>query len=250
MKVYKIKGTTDAVTECGLCGRIELKGTVVLAALDADGNEFGEVSYFGTSCAAKGAGWTVRQVNDGIKAAKDEARETVRQERDADAARYREFAANWYLKHYGTADAHEAAKLAGMSAARLSDGPFQAYRELKYTEETATAVADETPQPVAVEIPVPCQPAQPEKIHFMTLHCVDCNAFRLASMNRETVEQWYRTGHFSQDEYEAYMFVWATSAVRHSAGGWAEEPTDPNVITVVAAIRRHAGIVTPVALAA
>jgi hypothetical protein len=92
--------------------------------------------------------------------------------------------------------------------------------------------------------------AEPGNIHFMTVHCVECNAHRMAEMNRDTVERWYRSGHFSPNEYEAYMYVWATSAVRHSSGAWAEQPTIPEVVEIVAAIRRAAGISAPVALAA
>lgn len=113
------------------------------------------------------------------------------------------------------------------------------------TEEPAAEV-------VEVEAPATSCPAlaEPGNIHLMTVHCIECNAYRMAKMNRDIVEQWYHSGHFSQVEYEAYMYVWATSAVRHSAGGWDEEPTDPKVVEIVAAIRRHAGITAPAVLAA
>lgn len=94
----------------------------------------------------------------------------------------------------------------------------------------------------------PCL-TEPGNIHFMVIHCVDCNAFRMAKMNRDTVEQWYRTGQFSQAEYEAYMYIWATATVRHSAGSWTQEPTDPKVLEIVAAICRHAGLPVPMTLA-
>ncbi|WP_327379386.1 hypothetical protein [Streptomyces sp. NBC_01212] len=243
MKVYKIKGTTDEFTTCDLCGRDELKGTVVLASLDADGNEYGEVSYFGTSCAAKAAGWTVREVTAGVKAVADEQREAERQERAAEAARYQKFKNEWYLTNYGTTDPHEAAKLAGTSAARLSSEPLRAYKE---SQKPADA-----PAPVVAETPVRCTSlAEPGNMHFMVIHCVDCNAFLMAKMTVEEVGGWYRSGYFNQDEYEAFMHVWATSAVRHSAGSWVEVPIIPKVIALVAAIRRHAGITVPAVLAA
>lgn len=102
MKVYRVKGTTNDVTDCDLCGRVELKGTVVMATLDADGNEFGEVGYFGTSCAAKAAGWTVRQVNAEVKAAKVAA--ASQQRAQAIAARDAETRAHkaWVADTYGT----------------------------------------------------------------------------------------------------------------------------------------------------
>ncbi len=52
---YRVRGTTDDVTTCEKCGKIELKGTVILDVLDADGNAE-EVTYVGTTCAAKMTG--------------------------------------------------------------------------------------------------------------------------------------------------------------------------------------------------
>lgn len=46
-------GITDEETTCGHCGRVDLARTVVLEWLDADGNGTGEVSYFGSTCAAR-----------------------------------------------------------------------------------------------------------------------------------------------------------------------------------------------------
>jgi hypothetical protein len=128
-KAYRVKGTTDDVTECELCGKEELKGTVMLVPLDAEGNEDGGVSYFGTSCAAKAAGWTVRDIKAGIKRAADEERVRKQTERDAVSAAEREFLRNWYLEHHGTSDLHEAAKRAGLSPVRTSEPAIQALRE-------------------------------------------------------------------------------------------------------------------------
>jgi hypothetical protein len=55
---YRILGTTDEVTTCEHCGRDDLRGTVVLAALDDEGDDTGERIYFGSTCGAKAAGWT------------------------------------------------------------------------------------------------------------------------------------------------------------------------------------------------
>lgn len=52
---YVAKGFTDDVTTCEHCGRADLKGTVRMAAVDADGGEDGE-TYMGVVCAAKMAG--------------------------------------------------------------------------------------------------------------------------------------------------------------------------------------------------
>lgn len=129
MKAYRVKGTTDEVTTCELCGKVELKGTVVLAVLDADGNEGDGVCYFGTACAAKAAGWTVRDVKAGIKRAADEKRERQQAERDAVRRAEREFLAAWYTERYGTPDLIEAAKRAGLSPVRTSSPAIHALRE-------------------------------------------------------------------------------------------------------------------------
>jgi len=58
MASYRVRGTTDDVTTCQQCGKPELKGTVILDILDADGNTE-DIIYAGTTCAAKMAGGRV-----------------------------------------------------------------------------------------------------------------------------------------------------------------------------------------------
>ncbi len=55
MTSYRVRGTTDDVTTCQQCGKPELKGTVILDILDADGNTE-DITYAGTTCAAKMTG--------------------------------------------------------------------------------------------------------------------------------------------------------------------------------------------------
>lgn len=75
---YTVKGTTNDVTTCEQCGRDELKGTVVLQPLDSDGNPDGDPCYFGTSCAAKAAGWTQREVTRRVSEARTATRTAAR----------------------------------------------------------------------------------------------------------------------------------------------------------------------------
>jgi len=233
MKAYLVKGTTDEVTTCELCSKPELKGTVMLAPLDEDGNEFGAVCYFGVSCAAKAAGWSQREVRAGIKAAKDEERERQRAERDAMWAAQHAFLAGWYLTNYGTEDLCEAAERAGVSTVELSGEAIRAYRESQA----------EATKPEAEEAPAECTAlAIPGNTHFMTDHCVECNAHRMVRMSLDQVESWYRSGHFSQDEYEGYAYAWATSTYRFSQPAESRVPNDPAVLRVVSAIRRHAAL--------
>lgn len=49
---YRYIGITDECLTCQKCGRDELKSTVVLAILDADGTEE-EITWYGSTCAAK-----------------------------------------------------------------------------------------------------------------------------------------------------------------------------------------------------
>jgi len=52
LTAYRVRGTTDDVTECQICGKPELKGTVILDILDADGN-IEDITYAGTTCAGR-----------------------------------------------------------------------------------------------------------------------------------------------------------------------------------------------------
>lgn len=84
-KAFRVLGTTNDVTACDLCGRAELKGTIVLASLDADGNE-DAVVYYGASCGAKAAGWTTKDVRKAAKDADADARKAYRAWSDAETS--------------------------------------------------------------------------------------------------------------------------------------------------------------------
>lgn len=97
---YRVLGTTDEITVCGLCGRDELKGTVVLAVLDADGNET-DVVHFGASCGAKAAGWTTKVVRDTAKAADKARRDAEQAARWAASAAWGARRDAWIATHIG-----------------------------------------------------------------------------------------------------------------------------------------------------
>lgn len=84
---YQIVGTTDDVTECGVCGRTDLKSTVVLAAPD------GEI-HAGSDCASKLAGKPVRDIERQARAADRKRIENDRRaqhqawRKEADAERF------------------------------------------------------------------------------------------------------------------------------------------------------------------
>ncbi|MEU7039800.1 hypothetical protein AB0A77_01920 [Streptomyces varsoviensis] len=167
MNAYMVKGTTDDVTDCELCGRTELKGTVVLASLDADGNEDGSISYFGTHCASKAAGWTVQEVNERVRQAarkaKSEDRERACAEREREGREFKKYLRKtygndtpWAVKHYGTyalwqdfrASRAEPAKAPCGRKARMKPCREDA---LYCSEECSSLVNDPTPaQPVVL----------------------------------------------------------------------------------------------------
>lgn len=71
-------GTTDEITTCQICGKPELKGTVILGILDADGN-VEEVVYAGSTCAARrlGGHTTATQIRNAAAAADLKRRRAV-----------------------------------------------------------------------------------------------------------------------------------------------------------------------------
>jgi hypothetical protein len=62
--------------------------------------------------------------------------------------------------------------------------------------------------------------------HFLG-RCDDCTAYAVAGASLERVEDWYHSGMIDQDAYEAYCWVWATSAVRF--GNYEHWQTPPAV---------------------
>lgn len=97
---YRVLGTTDDVTECECCGRADLKATVMLGILDADGN-VEEVTYFGSSCGAKAAGWTAKFVRDEAKKADKARAARERAQRDADMLAWIAARDQWIAENIG-----------------------------------------------------------------------------------------------------------------------------------------------------
>jgi hypothetical protein len=95
---YRVLGTTDDVTACDICGREDLKSTVVLSGAD------GEL-YAGSDCASKLTGLRVSEVNLQKRAADRAARETEHATRRAiaDAKFQIQFAEfrEWMIQTHG-----------------------------------------------------------------------------------------------------------------------------------------------------
>ncbi len=103
-RAFQVVGTTDDVTTCGLCGRDELRGTIVLAVLDADGNDTGERNYYGSTCGAKAAGWTVAEINHRVQAAHKAKLDAAEQDAAAYSARRFEALVTWAGQTLGITD--------------------------------------------------------------------------------------------------------------------------------------------------
>jgi len=100
-KAFRVLGTTDHVTVCWLCGRDELRGTIALEVLDADGNATGTVVYYGSSCGARAAGWTQAEFKAAVKIADQERVDAVRAARQAESDAYIAARDAYSLRVYG-----------------------------------------------------------------------------------------------------------------------------------------------------
>lgn len=60
--------------------------------------------------------------------------------------------------------------------------------------------------------------------YHLEMRCEDCDAARLARLPLGKVEDLYHEGRITQDEYEAYMHVWAVLSPSGSMPGWREAP--------------------------
>ncbi|WP_326812149.1 hypothetical protein [Streptomyces scopuliridis] len=63
MAGWTVRGMVNDITECELCGKVDLRGTVHL--ITEDGDEI----YAGTTCAARKVGSTAAKVRDAVRVA-------------------------------------------------------------------------------------------------------------------------------------------------------------------------------------
>ena len=125
-------GITDECVECQRCGRRELKSTVVLAVLDADGNDEA-VTYYGSSCARTALG--VR--GDVLGLARNATVRTLRAAHDAHAAWE-----TWGHGRYATVEAGELVWIRPAVRAHAAAGVDSAVKRVAHIERTAAAIAD------------------------------------------------------------------------------------------------------------
>jgi len=126
-KAFQVRGMTDQITTCELCGRDELRGTVQMIELDADGNPMRDL-YFGTGCAATAAGWTQREVTERVKAAEQARRDAEAAERHAIRQHTEAEYAAYLTATYGTSDTRAIMTRLGLRTARKLLEGFDAHR--------------------------------------------------------------------------------------------------------------------------
>lgn len=117
MTSYRVLGTTDDVTDCGRCGKPDLRGTVVIAWLDVDGNTDGDCSYWGSTCAARHLGTRATTIRTAAQRADRNAAQARREAEAAErAARQADLEAAftaWLADTYGTTDRDAVKNLRG-----------------------------------------------------------------------------------------------------------------------------------------
>ena len=130
---YRTRGMTDDVTECERCGKVDLRGTVIVEVLDPDGNVI-EVAHWGTTCAAKYGKVKVSVVKAAVRAAEVAAREAEREARraaeDARTERYWAAFGPWLNERYALGVAP--------GATQLVDGQTTALRLARKAEGAAS----------------------------------------------------------------------------------------------------------------
>ena len=129
---YRYLGVTDECVECQRCGRRELKSTVVLAVLDADGTEEA-ITYYGSSCAARALGLR----GDVLGLARNATVRTLRAAHDAHAAW-----ATWGHGRYATVDGGELVWIRPAVRTHAAAGVESAVKRVEHIERCARAIAD------------------------------------------------------------------------------------------------------------
>lgn len=64
---YSVKGTTSDITSCGICGREELRKTVILHQFNYDDKSFIGPVYAGTDCASRIVGCRDHEMKQRIR---------------------------------------------------------------------------------------------------------------------------------------------------------------------------------------
>lgn len=84
--------------------------------------------------------------------------------------------------------------------------------------------------------------------HHFELRCEDCDVARLARATLGQVDDRYRVGRVTQDQYEAYCHVWALLSPHGGQPAWRRTPEIPAVQRIVRKLLRARGLIVPAEL--
>lgn len=79
-------------------------------------------------------------------------------------------------------------------------------------------------------------------------YCEDCDMKTLSLLSRGQAEEHYQAGRVGQDQFEAYMFVWAAFSPSRSGGAWGVLPTDTTVRRIARKLIRTRALGMPAEL--
>ncbi|MFF2184623.1 hypothetical protein [Streptomyces sp. NPDC058155] len=88
---------------------------------------------------------------------------------------------------------------------------------------------------------------EPGNYHFER-RCEDCDAKYMSRMTLGQIEDRYLTGRISQDQFEAYMYIWATFSPNGSHPEWKATPSDAPVRRIARKLIKVRGFEIPAAL--
>lgn len=87
----------------------------------------------------------------------------------------------------------------------------------------------------------------PGDFHFQ-LRCEDCDVQRLARATLDQIDEHYRAGRITQDQYEAYCHLWALLSPHGGQPAWRSAPEIPAVQRIVRKLLRARGMAVPAEL--
>jgi hypothetical protein len=80
------------------------------------------------------------------------------------------------------------------------------------------------------------------------LYCEDCDARRMSRATLAAVEGLYRQGRLTQEDFEAYAYVWALLSPHGGQAGWRSTPEDAVVRRIARKLFRLRGLEVPAEL--
>lgn len=90
---------------------------------------------------------------------------------------------------------------------------------------------------------------KPDDFHFEKC-CEDCDVRRISRLTLDSLGRQYQQGRITQDQFEAYMYVWALLSPHGGQPQWRVTPELPDVRRIARKLLRRKGFEIPTELAA